>query len=389
MSETTTEPDVETGPEIDWDKARPWYATSLRDVSIDNTLILNALDAEEVTTVGQLVGVYDGWEPGATDPLAGKTFNLSEFQVQAVHEAVAASLAGTGLDPTQMLPWLYQPVAEPVVVEGTPAPADPIDLDAYDRETARLVGEAEDELGELEATWEERHGEAAVAKKAFENHRDKLRSLIRERKANRGKRPEKTLFDRPAEDDAATADAPSEGRLFELSQLYPLDFAHWEDLGLTAKDVEKLNEGVTKHHGTIPLRTLGDVNRYTKPNANDGYERRLTDIKGFGPGAFERWEAANLKFWERWPNGLAVKFAAEIGFDLGTQGAPADEAQPDAGGGVGGEGGDGEALAGESAATADIPPERLAPNPRTGELETVGAKPKRQGGKGKRKAAAK
>ena len=80
-----------------------------------------------------------------------------------------------------------------------------------------------------------------------------------------------------------------------------------------------------------------------------------------------------------------MRFAAEIGFDLGTPPEKADASVPGAGSGDGGEGGDGEAAAGEGAPAAEQPPERLRRNEKTGELETAGEdeKPKR-----KRKKAA-
>lgn len=313
MSETTTPP-----ADIDPAKLDLWRLTDAEDLTPDAS-IRHVLRVEAADTAGDVLDAYDGHHG---NPEANP-FKLSDAQAAALRGGVAASLEGLGLPPDALCPWLMPAIGEadtPVVVEGEPAAFDPTSAEAlaeYDQETARLVMEAEAEVSVLEATWEDKHGEASIAKKEFEGARDKARALTRERAANRGK---KDLFTGvkggiPVGEHPADPAAPSEDRLFELSQLYPLDFAHWEEFGLTAKDVEKLNEGVTKHHGTIPLRTLGDVARYTKPSA-DGYERRLTDIKGFGPGAFERWEAANLAFWAAWPNGKAAAFAAEIGYDL-------------------------------------------------------------------------
>lgn len=368
---TTTEPTAEPPPS--WGG---WRDRPVADIDFGNSVLNHSVrTALDVTTLGDLDRELRG------DP-TGPPLRLSETHRTLVEDYLDAAAAG---DPA------YRPftaAAEPdAIIEGEPA--DPMSAEAlaeYDQETARLVAEAEAEVSELEAVWEDKHAEAALAKKEFENRRDKMRAEIRERTANRGKRDLFTgvgggiaVGEHPAD-----PSAPSEDRLYELSQLYPLDFAHWQEFGLTAKDVEKLNEGVTKHHGTIPLRTLGDVARYTKPSG-DGYERRLVDIKGFGPGAFERWEAANLAFWAAWPNGKAVRFAAEIGFDLGTPPEKADASVPGAGSGDGGEGGDGEAAAGEGAPAAEQPPERLRRNEKTGELETAGEdeKPKR-----KRKKAA-
>ena len=377
MSETTTPPDIDPA------KLEEWRLIDAENVTPDAS-IRHVLRVEGCETAGDVLDAFDGHH-GNPD---ANPFKLSDVQAATLRGGIVTSLEDFGLPPDALCPWLMPPLAEadtPVVVETPPAdPLSPEALAEYDQETARLVAEAEAEVTELENVWEDKHGEAALAKKEFENHRDKMRALIRERTANRGKRDMFTGVKGaiPVGEHPADPSAPSEDRLYELSQLYPLDFAHWEEFGLTAKDVEKLNAGETKRHGTIPLRTLGDVARYTKPSA-DGYERRLTDIKGIGPGAFERWEAANLAFWAAWPNGKAIAFAAEIGFDLGTQGM-ADASQPDAGSGDGAAGGDGEAAAGEGAPAAEHPPERLRRNEKTGELESAGEeKPKR-----KRKKAA-
>ncbi len=365
---TTTEPTAD--PPQAWGG---WRERPLAGIDFGNSVVNHQLHAggAELTTLGDLDRELRG------DP-SGPPLRFTDAHRTQAEDKLDELAAG---DPAYQP---FTPVAEPVVVEGGPtADPDPTSAEAlaeYDQETARLVMETEREVSELEAVSVEKHAEASLAKKAFEARRDKARAEIREREANRGK---KDLFTGvkggiPVGQDA-TSPQPSEDRLYELSQLYPLDFAHWEEFGLTEKDVEKLNAGETKHHGSIPLRTLGDVSRYTNP-AKDGYERRLTDIKGIGPGAFERWEAANLQFWQAWPNGKAVKFAAEIGYDLGTQEA-AGEAQPDAGGGdarADGAAGDGDPEAGEGAEpAAEQPPERLKRNEQTGELETVGeGKPK-------------
>lgn len=384
MSDATTDPTPAPLADIDPAKLEAWRAKPLAELDTSPS-ILHVLGVEEVTTLGGVLDAFDGHH-GNPD---ANPFRLAESQAKTLRIDLTLTMDAVGLPPDALCPWLMPALGEadtPVIVEGetAPPPADPTDLDAWDAETARLVAEREGKVGALESAWEDLHAEASLAKKAFEAERDKMRAFIRERRDQRGRpypKPEKTLFDGVGEADPS---APSEDRLYELSQLYPLDFAHWQEFGLTAKDVEKLNEGVTKHHGTIPLRTLGDVARYTKPSG-DGYERRLVDIKGFGPGAFERWEAANLAFWAAWPNGKAVRFAAEIGFDLGTPPEKADASVPGAGSGDGGEGGDGEAAAGEGAPAAEQPPERLRRNEKTGELETAGEdeKPKR-----KRKKAA-
>lgn len=373
MSETTTPPDIDPA------KLDEWRLIDAENVTPDES-IRHVLNVEGCRTAGDVLDAFDGHHGNEF----ANPYKLSDVQAATLRGGIVTSLEDFGLPPDALCPWLMPPLAEadtPVVVETPPAdPLSPEALAEYDQETARLVAEAEAEVTELENVWEDKHGEAALAKKEFENHRDKMRSLIRERTANRGKRD---LFTGvkggiPVGETAA-APAVEESQSNRLMLEYPLEFRRWERYGVTEKMIEIMNGGVTKEHGTHPLFVYGDIARFCVTST--GFERRLTDLKGFGPKLFDKWQEAEAKFWQDWPN-LVEQFAAEKGVSLDPEPpatpaeVPADaEGQPGAGAGDGAEGGDGHAEAGAAA----------APEPAD---EHASPKKKAGGKKGKRKAAA-
>jgi hypothetical protein len=57
----------------------------------------------------------------------------------------------------------------------------------------------------------------------------------------------------------------------------------------------------------------GDVAAFTSPKGS-GFAHKLTDLKGFGPQAYERFESAQSKFWAEWPGELSQRFAKELGY---------------------------------------------------------------------------
>lgn len=69
------------------------------------------------------------------------------------------------------------------------------ELAEYDRETIRLVIEQEQVCQDADAYHEDLKASASMAKKRAEAEADRLRALIRERRANRGKPPEPSLLD--------------------------------------------------------------------------------------------------------------------------------------------------------------------------------------------------
>jgi hypothetical protein len=329
-----------------------WRDTPLADLTT-NVSLRHLLGEAGHDTAGAVHDLLDEDRDGYP-PL-----NMTEHQQQHLCERLDELAAG---DPDYRP---FRPADEPVVIDD---PTSPAALAAYDAATAKLVADFEGLVSELEATWEEKHADASLAKKAFEAERDKMRSLIRARRDDRGRKPEPTLFDQPVGDPAAP------DPLADLWQQYPLEFARWEKFGLTEKDCEKLNSGETKNHGTHPMMTMGDVTRFITPDPkNPAYARTLKDVKGFGDKGMERWTEAETKFWQAWNNGEKEKFAAE-------KGVTAHADQPGPGGGDGGEGGQADAEAGDAPSLAGIDGGERNP------LPDATAEPKRKGkakGRGK------
>ena len=121
--------------------------------------------------------------------------------------------------------------------------------------------------------------EAREAKAKRERLRKELHRIIREETSN-----EPTLFNRPPPrtDAASTASAtPDDG---DDWRSVPLN-----SLGLPAGLLGKLAEA--------NIETMGELSDWTDPTRNGGREKRLTDIKGIGPGAIEKIEAATTQFW--------------------------------------------------------------------------------------------
>jgi len=207
----------------------------------------------------------------------------------------------------------------------------PEQIAIYDAATVEQVNAKEVIVAELEAEWKAKHSAASEAKKEFEAAELSLRKLIRERKDQRGKAPPKVQQEIPFEGDDDSGDHdpadPSEftndgSALGQLYEKYPITFDRWGRWGLTAKDVEKLNGGETKEHGTHPILVLGDVSKFITPNpANPSYARTLKDFKGLGDKGFDRWQEAELLFWKWWNDGGAVEFAKEMGVGNGNESA--------------------------------------------------------------------
>src|SRR5262245_40355359 len=71
----------------------------------------------------------------------------------------------------------------------------PEELAAYDEQTRRLIDDAEQEVSESESRSDTAKKEAKEAKEQLESDETRLRKLIRERRENRGKPPQKSLLD--------------------------------------------------------------------------------------------------------------------------------------------------------------------------------------------------
>lgn len=276
------------------------------------------------------------------------------------------------------MPTLADPLSDviedqhvPDVDEETdpPDPASPEGLALHDAETAKLVAEMEVRVSQEEAEWESAHGHAATLKKRFEASQDELRRFIRSRRESRGVRPPKpapTLFD-GLTPDAAPPAAPD-----DLWTLFPLADERWQAWGLTAKDVEKFAAGEVKGDAVRrPVLTVGDVSAFTAPGAS-GFARLLTDIKGIGEAALERWHAAEGAFWAWWNAGGRAEFAAERGLTpVQSTGAtepspPAEPVEESVPGGLPAD------VRGQGLALIGVPPAVIKKLDQFGEIATVG-----------------
>jgi hypothetical protein len=337
MSKAKTKPAPAAEPPDDapaLDRANlEWRATPAHELT-ENSLILGTLAREGIETAGDLYDVLS--EGDEANP-----WNLTDDQIHQVCE----SLDKLGEGVPGYAPFASgRPIAdEPVIVEAAKPEAAVADDLLFKAKSFDQVAELNREVRRLQADWERKHTTASIAKKEYEKESAKLSALIAER-VDELTAP--SLFPVGGEADSGIPENRNEDRLAELQMKYPLTADKWTKYGLTEKDVEKLAAGETRHHGVHPLYTYGDVGRFVK-DPQTGFERRLTDIKGLGEAAYNRWLDAELKFQQDWPT-IAAAFAAEIGFDLGTQ-EPADASQPGAGSGDGGEGGQGEAATGAPA----------------------------------------
>jgi hypothetical protein len=198
------------------------------------------------------------------------------------------------------------PVAETIPADGTPSPLNPANaydspeaLAAWDKETAELVSEFNGKVSDLESEWETSHTITAAKKKVFEASLDELRSLIRDRRANRGKpptpKPAKLYADPDATAEGSLPNVPADDawKAIPLTELAEHD-------GFPAYLVEKLANAARKDDRPCPpIVTLGDLTAFTEPEAS-GYTKKLSDIVGIGAGAVDKITDATIAFWQRW-----------------------------------------------------------------------------------------
>lgn len=178
-------------------------------------------------------------------------------------------------------------------------------LAGYDRQTRELIDEMETEARAAEDKYLALKAQAAEAKKIFEGMAAELRQLIRKRREQRGRPPEKDLFTAAGGGvvDAEYTVTPGDADPLEnLWREYPL--SRWTAFGLTAKQIDKL--------GSAGISTVGDLADYTRPN-DSGWSKKLTDVAGVGKGTAEKIEEANLAFFAEWNRVLRDKFAEEKG----------------------------------------------------------------------------
>lgn len=213
--------------------------------------------------------------------------------------------------------------AAPAADPPQPGPEPPdAKLRAYDLETISLINRQCEEIDTLSEDWVKKNAEAKKAKEEKEAANERLRRLIAERKAGRGRPVQPTLFDAAGTTEQADAARPPEPPLVEgeaaadpLRDLWR-DFpvARLTNFGCTAHDVDNLREGQRKGEGPHPLATVGGVADYTaNVGGSPGYERRLSDFKGVGTVAATRIERAMEEFFGWYNRGGKEEFARERG----------------------------------------------------------------------------
>lgn len=150
-----------------------------------------------------------------------------------------------------------------------------------DHEALQLIAQAERELAKCESEYASAKVEAREAKAAAEKRRKKLFEVINEATGKTA-----TLF-APKTMAAAKADASAAAFGPESTD------ESWRDAKL---DSLNLPDGILKALATVHITTVGEHADYMKPQSN-GFEPRLTDIKGIGKGAVDKIDAALEQFW--------------------------------------------------------------------------------------------
>lgn len=194
-----------------------------------------------------------------------------------------------------------EPVEEPAAgPDGEPTPV-PVDPEALRESLARIVRQ-EQRVTEAFRQLESAKAAAKEAKESWESEAHRLTVIIREE-------TEPTLFD--GEEKAASGGPGLEPR--------PADDDAWRAVRLDTLD---LPPGVIKAlaNNSPPIITIGDHADYLKPTL-DGFEKRLTDIKGIGKGSVDRIDNALDVFWGEWRSRPVAEVAEPV--DVPTE-APTD-----------------------------------------------------------------
>jgi hypothetical protein len=207
------------------------------------------------------------------------------------------------------------PAADPPKKPG-PEWKSPEALSRYDQETVELINAKHAEVETARQVWNEANEAAKSKKISWQGLSDQLHALIGERQEHRGKPVQRTLFDeRPAAPDLPDLPAaPADDRLANLFREVPI--GKLQDFGARSTDVTRLQAGRRKEGPDFPVNTVGDLADYSANAENPGYERRLSDFVGIGPGAAGRLEEAAEGFYRWWNHGGLAEFAASKGIDL-------------------------------------------------------------------------
>lgn len=214
------------------------------------------------------------------------------------------------------VPFEYVPTAQKVFNDPEDAepepPVDPTSPEAlaeYDARTVELVNEEAETVARYERAYEAAAEEAKACKKDFEKAEKELRELIEDRKKNRGKPKQPTLYRDPVPEKEPTPDAQTEvdatpkpepdatGVWQGNHEFTPQELATpLSSLSVPQGVLNALNEGRKKDGSSFtPITTVGEYFAYLQPLAN-GWCPKLTDIKGVGEAKAEGVETAILDF---------------------------------------------------------------------------------------------
>jgi len=196
------------------------------------------------------------------------------------------------------------------ILDPSKAYDSPEALAIWDAETA---SEAEQRRRKRAELWEKEDASKAAHKAdkaAAEEYEKQFFDWLRERNEQRGKPPQPKQGTIPYPDPEAKVDppdlplAPAENderwKAIPLTELVEKD-------GFPAYLVEKLANATRKDdRPQAPITTLGELTQFQEPEGN-GYQKKLTDLVGIGPGAAEKIANACMAFWDRWAKEEAAR----------------------------------------------------------------------------------
>lgn len=198
------------------------------------------------------------------------------------------------------------------ILDASKAYDSPDVLAEYDAATFTETRERLQRRAELWAREEISKAAHKADKAAAEEYDTDYFAWINERTANRGRPPQPKpakLYPDP-DNPGVQVDAP------DLPLAPAEDDDRWKAIPLTElveKDgfpaylVEKLANATRKDdRPQAPITTLGELTQFQEPNAA-GWQNKLTDLQGVGPGAAEKIANACMAFWDRWAREEAAR----------------------------------------------------------------------------------
>lgn len=272
-------------------------------------------------------------------PVPAAEGEITPPAVLAEPEAPAEAAPHTHTDPEDRP--AAPPPAKPVPLD----PTNPVALAQFDSDTWDLVLEQQGKIKSALAEFQTLNEEAKAAKKVWEARVEELSKLIDERQEQRGKPVQKTLLDfvRPAEVDVTLVPGVSSDEAADPHEHLwrEVSLGKLTDLGCRPKDIQVLTDGVMKNGGNNrPLMTMGDLTDFTgNVGMPAGWENRITDFRGVGPGVATRIGDAASAFWAWWNGPGKAEYITERGLD---RVEPEAEADAGRGGPAGGDGGEGD-----------------------------------------------